>query len=266
MIFVRVSTGASTLKSVLAAVGMLILIAGCGGPSRAPEEPLTPRATSVLPRMRYTVQAGAFKEIANAVRLTQKLLSQKLFAYHFIDDSGFYKVRIGNFPSREEAIERAERLKAARIIDEYFIVAPGDYAAAKSDLAHEGLLRQEIVRTAERFIGVPYQWGGESSVSGFDCSGLAMVALPAERPGAAPHLRGAVAGGPAHPLPGSQGRRPGVFRHPRREKSLPRGDLHGRRHLPARAQPREYDPDGLPVERLFQDTLSRRPLLSLTGC
>ena len=176
MIFVRVSTRASTLKSVLAAVGMLILIAGCGGPSRAPEEPLTPRATSVLPRMRYTVQAGAFKEIANAVRLTQKLLAQKLFAYHFIDDSGFYKVRIGNFPSREEAIERAERLKAARIIDEYFIVAPGDYAAAKSDLAHESLLRQEIVRTAERFIGVPYQWGGESSVSGFDCSGLAMVA------------------------------------------------------------------------------------------
>lgn len=176
MIFVRVSTGASTLKSVLAAVGILILIAGCGGPSRAPEEPLTPRVKSMLPRMRYTVQAGAFKEIANAVRLTQKLLSQKLFAYHFIDDSGFYKVRIGNFPSREEAIERAERLKAARIIDEYFIVAPGDYAAAKSDLAHEGLLRQEIVRTAERFIGVPYQWGGESSVSGFDCSGLAMVA------------------------------------------------------------------------------------------
>ena len=105
----------------------------------------------------------------NAVRLTQKLLSQKLFAYHFIDESGFYKVRIGNFPTREEAIERAERLKAARVIDEYFIVAPGDYAAAKSDLTHEGLLRQEIVRTAERFIGVPYQWGGESSVSGFDC-------------------------------------------------------------------------------------------------
>ncbi|MDO8945259.1 MAG: SPOR domain-containing protein, partial [Desulfobacterales bacterium] len=124
MIFVQVATGASALKSVLAAVGMLILIAGCGGQSRAPEEPLTPRAKSVLPRMRYTVQAGAFKEIANAVRLTQKLLAQKLFAYHFIDDSGFYKVRIGNFPTREEAIERAERLKAARVLDEYFIIAP----------------------------------------------------------------------------------------------------------------------------------------------
>jgi len=175
MIFVRVSAGTSALKSVLSAVAVLLLIAGCGGQSRTPEEPLTPRARPALPRMRYTVQAGAFKNIANAVRLTQRLLSQKLFAYHFIDDSGFYKVRIGNFPTREEAIERAERLKAGRVIDEYFIVAPGDYAAAKSDLAHESLLRQEIVRTAERFIGVPYQWGGESSVSGFDCSGLAMV-------------------------------------------------------------------------------------------
>jgi len=175
MVFVRASMGASALKSVLATVGMLILIAGCGAQSRAPEEPLTPRAIPVLPRMRYTVQAGAFKDINNAVRLTQKLLAQKLFAYHFIDDSGFYKVRIGNFPTRDEAIERADRLKAARIIDEYFIVAPGDYAAAQADLTHEGRLRQEIVRTAERFIGVPYQWGGESSVSGFDCSGLAMV-------------------------------------------------------------------------------------------
>jgi hypothetical protein len=176
MIFVCVSTKASALKSTVAAVGIILLIVGCGGQGRAPEKPLTPRARPALPRMRYTVQAGAFKNMSNAVRLTRKLLARKLFAYHFIDDSGFYKVRIGNFPSRDEAVEQAERLKAARIIDEYFIVAPGDYAAAQSGLTREDLLRQEIVRTAERFIGVPYQWGGESSVSGFDCSGLAMVA------------------------------------------------------------------------------------------
>jgi hypothetical protein len=171
MIYVRVSA----LKSVLTAVGMLILIAGCGGQSRAPEEPLTPRAKPVLPRMRYTVQAGAFKNIDNAVRLTEKLLARKLVAYHFIDESGFYKVRIGNFSSREEAVGRAEGLKSARIIEEYFIIAPGDYAAARPEGAGAVQLRREITRTAERFIGVPYKWGGESTVSGFDCSGLTMV-------------------------------------------------------------------------------------------
>jgi cell division septation protein DedD len=56
-----------------------------------------------LPQLRYTIQAGAFKNIDNAVRLTEKLLARKLVAYHFIDESGFYKVRIGNFSSREES-------------------------------------------------------------------------------------------------------------------------------------------------------------------
>jgi cell wall-associated NlpC family hydrolase len=128
-----------------------------------------------LPQMRYAIQAGAFKNIDNAVRLTGKLLARKLFAYHFIDESGFYKVRIGNFPSREEAVEKAEGLKAGRVIEEYFIIAPGDYAAARQQTAGEPQLRNEIIRTAERFIGVPYKWGGESTVSGFDCSGLTMA-------------------------------------------------------------------------------------------
>jgi hypothetical protein len=156
---------------------LMLIAAGCAGPSRRPPEeaPARPKPRPVLPGLRHTVQAGAFKNIDNAVRLTQKLLVRRLLAYHFIDETGFYKVRIGNFPSREEAVQNAERLKAAGIIEEYFIIAPSEQTAARYAEQSAELLRQEIVRTAERFMGVPYRWGGESTVDGFDCSGLTQV-------------------------------------------------------------------------------------------
>jgi cell wall-associated NlpC family hydrolase len=159
---------------MMAAAG-LIWTAGCGGPGRLPpgEPHRKPRLS--LPQLHYTLQAGAFRNIDNAVRLTAKLISQRQMAYHFIDDSGFYKVRIGNFPSRQDALETAERLVAEGVIEEYFLVTPDDHPAARFEADDESRLRREIIRTAERFIGVPYRWGGESSVSGFDCSGLTMV-------------------------------------------------------------------------------------------
>ncbi|MBT3185936.1 MAG: C40 family peptidase, partial [Nitrospina sp.] len=44
----------------------------------------------------------------------------------------------------------------------------------KEEPAKNGL-RNEIVATARRFVGLPYQWGGTSAKSGFDCSGLVMA-------------------------------------------------------------------------------------------
>jgi cell wall-associated NlpC family hydrolase len=153
----------------------LLALCGCTGPDRRGDEPPAIRPKVALPQLRYAIQAGAFKNIDNAVRLTGKLLAHQLLAYHFIDESGFYKVRIGNFVSREDAVAKAEDLKSARLIEDYFIIAPGDYAAAAYEGTGDARLREEILRTAERFIGVPYRWGGESTTEGFDCSGLTMV-------------------------------------------------------------------------------------------
>ena len=153
-----------------------MLLSACAGKAGRPQPSDLPQTRPhPLPRLSFTVQAGAFKDIHNAVRLTRRLLARDLPAYHFIDASGFYKVRIGNFPSRPQAVETAERLIAEGVLEEYFVVAPEEHAAARFGEASAAALRRELVLTAERFTGVPYQWGGESSVDGFDCSGLTMV-------------------------------------------------------------------------------------------
>ena len=125
--------------------------------------------------MGHTIQVGAFSNLDNAVRLTEKLQTQGLDAYHFRNHSGLYKVRIGNYRTIGTARLNAENLKKAGIIDEYYLIGPSDYAAAARGLTDKEHLRKEIVKTANRFIGVRYRWGGESSGTGFDCSGLTMV-------------------------------------------------------------------------------------------
>jgi hypothetical protein len=156
----------------LAGIAAMAFLAGCGGRPAVKPEP--PPAAGVAP-LGFTIQVGAFANMDNAVRLTEKLQRQGLNAYHFLHDSGLYKVRFGNFPTGSDAQSRAEALKDAGIIDEYYIVGPQDYVAVKDRRYGSTGIRSSLVKTAERYIGIPYRWGGESPEDGFDCSGFTMV-------------------------------------------------------------------------------------------
>jgi hypothetical protein len=125
--------------------------------------------------MRYSIQVGAFANLDNAVRLTDSLERRGLDAYYFVSRKGLYKVRFGDFASKKKARRKAESLQASGIIDEYYIVSPNEYAVVRKKKYGKKYLRDEIVQTAEGYIGLPYRWGGSSPERGFDCSGLTMT-------------------------------------------------------------------------------------------
>lgn len=148
----------------------------------SPVRPVTPGSPGEpLARMGYTIQVGAFSVLDNARALAETLTAAGLDAFYFPSGTGLFKVRFGNFPSREAALGRAGTLKAEGRIGDFFIVGPADYAVTRPSLTKPpvdvspppaAVLRERLVETAKSFIGVEYAWGGTSTRSGFDCSGL----------------------------------------------------------------------------------------------
>jgi cell wall-associated NlpC family hydrolase len=163
---------------ILLIPGLVVFLGGCAEkrpPAPAVVSETAPRPARGITTTGYAVQVGAFSILDNAVRLTRYLNSQGENAFYFRHESGLFKVRIGDFQTRQEALQKARHLVDQGLVDSYYIVSPEEYALARSRILGANLLRQEIVKTAMGFIGLPYQWGGESPEDGFDCSGLTMV-------------------------------------------------------------------------------------------
>lgn len=161
------------LKVSIAFFLVVSLVTGCA--ERRAYRPPPKVVEKKLAHMGYTIQVGAFSHVENAVRLSDLLRDRGLEATYFAARVGLYKVSFGNYPSKMIAREKAENLKSSGVIDEYHIVTPDEYAIAKQQTHGNIYIREELIKTAQKFIAVPYLWGGSSSDAGFDCSGLAMT-------------------------------------------------------------------------------------------
>ena len=168
----------------LMGLSVVVCLAACAAPApvTVPAEPsasepvptqMEPKIVqSDLPTIAYTIQVGAFTTTDRAARFALRLKNQGLDAYYFIDGDGLYKVRFERFDSKDSARRRAMELQSFGRIEGFYIVEPG---ASKPESNPQAALRENIVKTAKRFIGTPYRWGGESAGRGFDCSGLTMT-------------------------------------------------------------------------------------------
>lgn len=122
-------------------------------------------------RTGYTVQVGAFSVLDNARRLAGILNECGLDAYYYPQGAGLFRVRFGDFPSRDDAVREAERLLKRKLVGGYFLIGPEARPAYRRGLPGMDL-REKLIATARSFIGAEYTWGGTSRDQGVDCSGL----------------------------------------------------------------------------------------------
>jgi cell wall-associated NlpC family hydrolase len=77
----------------------------------------------------------------------------------------------------QDALPLGAQVAVARIEGDFAVLASGGFVPERH-LAPLTQVEPDFVAVAERFAGVPYLWGGKSSL-GLDCSGLVQVAMTA---------------------------------------------------------------------------------------
>lgn len=157
---------------------LLSVCPGCAAPLKS---------QAGISRLGYSIQVGAFADVRNAERLTVKLQAKGIEAFYFRKDNGVYVVRFGDYQARAKAQKAAEKLVAEKLVESYFIASPdavfskvsrGDGSRKQEPSAppRKGTATSDMgavaARTAERFVGIPYRWGGDNVVEGMDCSGF----------------------------------------------------------------------------------------------